>query len=189
MEDLMSNIIHAPAADEYAPYYAQYVERVPSGDIFAILSEQILVIQRTLGSLSEAESLYRYAPGAWSIKEVVGHLCDAERVFAYRAYAFAHKDPNPLPSFDQEDYVREAHYDQRPLADLIQEFSTLRRATVLSFQSVSSEISQRRGIASDATVSVRALLYIMAGHVYQHLESFHTDYLLEIAQSDRQHVH
>lgn len=182
----MPDQIQPPGADEYAPYYAAYVRRVPPGDVLAILAEQISEYQQALGGLSDDDGLYRYAPNEWSIKEVVGHLCDCERVFAYRACAFARNEQAPLPGFDQEDYVREAHYDRRTLADLLQELTTLRQATLLTFRSLTPEITERRGNASGATVSVRALLYILAGHAYHHLDSLQTEYLAQSAGKPQQ---
>lgn len=182
----MPELIQPPNADEYAPYYAQYIQRVPSGDILTILSEQNSEYQRALGSLSDDDGRYRYAPNEWSIKEVIGHLCDCERVFVYRACAFARNEQAALPGFNQEDYVREAHYDRRTLADLLQEFVTLRQATLLSFRALTPEVSERRGTASEATVSVRAVLYILAGHAYRHLDSLQNEYLAGLAQEPQQ---
>lgn len=182
----MPDLIQSPSPDEYAPYYAQYVRRVPQGDIFTILDEQILQFQQALGSLSDDDGLYRFGPDEWSIKEVVGHLCDCERVFTYRAFAFARSEVAALPGFDQEDYVREANYDRRTLADLLQELTTLRQATLLTFRTLTPEVSERRGTASGATVSVRALLYILAGHADLHLESLRTEYLAHLADAPQQ---
>lgn len=173
----MPELIQPPHTDEYASYYGTYIRRVPQGDIFAILGEQIAQYQQLLGALSDQDGMYRYAAGQWSIKEVIGHLCDCERVFVYRAAAFVRKEQAALPGFDQEDYVREAEYDRSALADLCQEFVVLRQATLLTFRTLTPEASLRQGTASGVNMSVRALLYTLAGHADLHFESLQTEYV------------
>ena len=168
--------IHPPNSDEYTPYYARYIQRVPEGDILTILGEQTSLLQRALDGLSDDNALYRFAPDAWSIKEVVGHLLDVERVFSYRACAIARNDPANLPNFEQDDYVREGRYDKRTLSDLLEEFAALRQANLLTFGHIDSDISTRRGIVVGGPFSVRALLYAMAGHVDWHLNDLQNDY-------------
>ncbi len=170
-------MIARPQADEYAPFYAGYVQRVPEGsDIFALLSGQPDDLRALLQTVSDAKANTRPAPGEWSIKEVVGHLCDSERVFAYRAMRIARNDTTPLPGFQQDDYVRATDFNGRSLPDLLDEFTSQRRANVQCFQPLSEAETIRRGRASNAGVSVRALLYIMAGHVMHHVESLKTAY-------------
>ena len=173
----MSATIAPPASDEYNPYYAGYVGRVPDGDILAILAAQPAVLDGLLRDLSDAEARSRFAPGEWTIKEVVGHLIDAERLFAHRALTIARADPAPLPGFDQDAYVAAADYDARPLADLLDELGHLRQANLLAFRHLPAGASERRGTASEWPVSVRALLHILAGHLTYHLEDLREKYL------------
>jgi len=170
-------MIARPQADEYAPFYAGYVQRVPdSSDIFALLSSQPDELRALLQSVSDSQANARPAPGEWSVKEVIGHLCDSERVFAYRAMRIARSDATPLPGFEQDDYVQATDFNRRTLSDLLDEFASQRRANVLCFQPLTDTETARRGTASNATVSVRALLYILAGHVMHHIESLKTTY-------------
>lgn len=166
-----------PEANEYAPYYGKYVVLVPQGDVVATLSRQLEETLAVLGGLSEAQGDSRYEPGKWSIKELVGHITDSERIFGQRAFRFARGDEQPLPGFEQDDYVRAAGFDNRQLKDLIEEFELVRRANLSLFRSLDESAWLRRGTASDAQVSVRALAYIMAGHVVHHLNILRTRYL------------
>ena len=169
--------IARPASGEYAPYYEKYIALVPEGDIVETLVQQLYSTLRLLRSIEEAQANKRYAPGKWSIKEVVGHLIDSERVFVYRAMRFARNDKTPLPGFEQDDYVRSANFDDRQLADLAQEFEYVRQSTVQLFKSLSEEAWSRRGAANDNEVSVRALAYIMAGHEAHHIGVLKSLYL------------
>jgi hypothetical protein len=173
----MPSSITRPAPDEYAPFYAGYVERVPEGDIFDLFAQQIDTVRSLLAGLSEDDANFRYAPEQWSIKEVVGHVCDAERIFAYRALRISRNDPAPLAGFDQDDYVRESDFSTRSLDSLLEEFELLRRANLIGFRNFSEAVSMRMGTASNNPVSVRALLYIMVGHVDTHLANLRDDYL------------
>jgi hypothetical protein len=173
----VSATIRRPAPDEYAPYAQVYVQRVPDGDILTILEDQIAAVHALLDQVPEAQAEYRTAPGEWSIKDVIGHLSDCERVFAYRALRFSRKDTTPLSGFEQDDYVREARFSARSLISLVREFEFLRRANLLAYQGLTESDSVLRGRASDRPVSVRGLLYIMAGHVFHHLDSLRSEYL------------
>ncbi len=123
-----------------------------------------------LEGIAEARGDYRYAPNKWSIKEMVGHLCDTERVFAYRALRIGRGDTTPLPSFDDQAYVAEVRAGDRTLADLAAEWGEVRRATIALFRNLPAEAWHRRGTASDQPISVRALAYVIAGHVRHHLQ-------------------
>ena len=172
------NQITPPNSDEYASYYAGYVERAERmGDVFAALSQQVDELQSALGTLSDEQGLFRDAPNEWSIKEVVGHLNDVERVFSYRLLRISRNDPAPLTGFEQNDYVREAGFDTHPLQDLLQEFESLRRANILAIRNMTEEAVLRQGTASGYTVSARALIYMMVGHVDHHMASLHEKYL------------
>ena len=133
-----------PNADEYASYYEKYVSLLPAGDIVATLRTQLDSTLALLGAIDETQAGGRYAPGKWSIKELIGHLIDSERVFAYRAMTFARNDQTPLPGFDQDPYVANGDFDSRTLADLADEFAHLRRCTALFFQSLSEAAWNRR---------------------------------------------
>lgn len=173
----MITTIDRPGETEYAPFYAGYVQSVPDGNVFEVLARQPDALRSRLAGLSAAQADFRPGPAEWSIKEVVGHLNDSERIFAYRALRISRGDPAPLAGFEQDDYIREANFGARTLPDLLEEFEFIRRANLLAFSGISQDASQRQGTASGYTVSVRALLYIMAGHVEHHLESLRRDYL------------
>jgi hypothetical protein len=167
-----------PTPDEYAEFYAGYIQRAEAkGDVLAALPNQIEEIKSALGHLSDEQALFRDAPEEWSIKEVMGHLNDGERVFSYRLLRVSRNDPTPLPGFEQNDYVREAGFDNHPLRDLIQEFEHLRRANILAIDNMREESTLRRGTASGFTVSARALIYILVGHVDHHMASLYEKYL------------
>jgi len=174
----MSNSLTTrPSTTEYAPYYERYISLVPEGDIIQTLGQQLEETLSLLGSISESQASHRYAPGKWSIKEVVGHIIDSERLFACRALRFARNDKAALAGFDQDEYVQNGGFDERKLADLAEEFSHVRRANMLLFASLGDEPLGRRGIANEVEVSVRALLYIIAGHERHHAEVLKTRYL------------
>lgn len=168
----------APTTEEYAEFYAGYVQRASArGDVLAALSKQIEEIRATLGDLSDEQTLFRDAPNEWSIKEVMGHINDVERVFSYRLLRVSRKDATPLPGFEQNDYVRESRFDDVSLEDLIQEFEFLRRANILAITNMKEEALTYRGTASGYLVSTRALIYMLVGHVEHHTASLHEKYL------------
>ena len=169
--------IARPDATEHAPYYAKYIDKVPEGDLLAILERQRQETLALLKGIPEAKAGHRYAPGKWSIKEVVGHVNDAERVFAYRAMRIARGDGTPLAGFEQEPYVATGKFDARPLADLAAEFDAIRRATQALLKSLDTEAVGRRGTASGNGVSARALAYIIAGHERHHMDLVKERYL------------
>jgi uncharacterized damage-inducible protein DinB len=166
-----------PETTEYAPYYEKYTSLVPAGDVVATLSNQIQDTLTFLRSLSEEQAASRYASDKWSIKEVVGHIIDGERIFAYRALRFARNDQTALPGFEQDDYVRAGNFNHRRMSDLADEFEQVRRANLCLLRSLDDEAWLRRGIASDNEVSVRALAYILAGHETHHLRVIRERYL------------
>ena len=170
-------LITRPASNEYAPYYEKYISLVPEGDILNTLARQLDSTLQLLFGIEESQADKRYEPGKWSIKELVGHLVDSERVFAYRALRFARNDQTSLPGFDQDEYVRNAIFGERQLADLAEEFEHVRRANLHFFGSLGEDAWIRRGIANDVEVSVRALAYIMAGHEAHHMQVLKTKYL------------
>ena len=166
-----------PASDEYAPYYERYIALLPEGDIIQVLEKQLRETTALLDTLSEEQALHRYAEGKWSIKEVVGHIIDTERVFAYRGLCFARGDNTPLPGFEQDDYVTHADFDIRPTASLAGEFSSLRMSNIFLFSTWSEAVQARRGTASGFSVTARAIPYILAGHERHHLNIIREKYL------------
>lgn len=166
-----------PQTTEYLAYYERYVSLVPEGDILNTLAEQLDSTLTLLRSLPEEKAGFRYAPDKWSIKELVGHVIDTERIFAYRALRFARNDQTKLSGFEQDDYIRNATFDDCKLSDLIDEFEHVRRGNLLMLRQLNEEAWARRGIASDAEVSVRALAFIMAGHELHHLKVLKDKYL------------
>ena len=166
-----------PAADEFAAYYGTYINKVPAGDVLATMAEQIATVLTLLRPLSEAKAGFAYAPGKWTIKQVVGHLIDTERVFSYRALSFARADASPLPSFDENAWIAPAKFDDRSLTSLVDEFVAVRRATIALLSGLPVEARTRRGIASGKEVSVRALAHILPGHVAHHLQVLKDRYL------------
>lgn len=157
-----------PDETEYVPEYGKYVSLVPGGDIVAVLGDQIGETLALLRSIPEERAGFRYEPDKWSIKELVGHLIDSERIFSYRALRFARDDKTALPGYEQDDYVRNGSFDDQKLEDLAAEFASVRQATVLLFKHLNDEAWARRGSANESEVSVRALVYIIAGHELHH---------------------
>jgi hypothetical protein len=160
--------IARPQAGEYAPYYDRYVSLVRGDDILNTLDQQRRDTMLLLSGRDEEDGDFRYAPDKWSAKEVLGHVCDTERVFAYRALRFARADATPVAGFEQDDYVRNGPFAQRPLADLVEDFIAVRRATLSLLRNLDEAAWPRRGVANKNEVSVRALAYIIAGHELHH---------------------
>jgi hypothetical protein len=158
-----------PDAGEHASFYARYVAAVPEGDIIATMRETGRTLVAALAAEPESRGGYRYADGKWTIREVTGHLIDAERIFAYRALRFARGDATPLAGFDENTYALAAGSDARTMADLVDELRIVREGTVRLFDSLPADAWPRRGVASDAEVSVRALAWIIVGHGLHHL--------------------
>ena len=159
-----------PEPGEYAPFYETYVSKVPSGDVIAQLESQRLQTAQFFAASTERDGNFRYAPDKWTIKEVVGHLSDSERVFSYRAMRIARGDQTPLASFEQNDYVKNGNFAEQSLADLVAEFGFVRASTLALFRSFNAEAWLRRGTASNNPVSVRGLAFIIAGHELHHRE-------------------
>ena len=157
-----------PEATEYAEFYAGYVSKVPGTDAVSVLESQRLQMVQLFAGRSERDGSFRYAPGKWTVKEVLGHVTDAERIFTYRALRIARGDQTPLPSFEQDDYVKNGGFAGRTLAGLAEEFALVRAASIALFRSFPEEAWSRRGIASQKEVTVRGLAFITAGHQIHH---------------------
>ncbi len=169
--------ISKPDETEYSPYYGEYVLLVPDGDILDEMSKQLEDALILLRSIPESQAGFRYAPDKWSIKEVVGHMIDTERIFSYRALRFSRHDKTPLPGYEQDDYIRNASFDDCALNDLAAEFESVRRSTLFLFKHLTREAWMRRGAANGNEVTVRALAYIIAGHELHHRENLLHKYL------------
>ena len=157
-----------PEKGDYAVYFEKYIALVPGGDFLEILKEQHEELIRRLTPLNEDQANFRYAPDKWSIKEIIGHISDAERVFAYRLLCIARGDQTPLPSFEQDDYIRTANFSARTLKDILHEFSVVREASVALIRSLDDAAWQRRGVASQKEITAQALVFIIAGHERHH---------------------
>ena len=169
--------ITMPERTEAADYYFTYIDKVGRGDICATLEAQLGETVGFLRGISDERSLHRYAPDKWSIRQVVGHVNDAERLFAFRAVWFARGFDSALPSFDQDVAVASAGSDERSWASLIDEFQTIRAASLSFFKTLPDDAWMRRGIASGNSFTVRALAYIVAGHVAHHVGIVRDRYL------------
>lgn len=166
-----------PTSAEYAPYYAPYISRVPDGDILDTLARQQTDTLRLITSLTAAQAEFRYAPGKWLAKEVIGHVIDTERIFAYRALRVGRNDKTPLPGFEENDYVAFGDFQNRAVADLAHDFDHLRTTTLDLFRQFTEEAWLRQGVANAFDISVRALAWITAGHELHHKEILRAKYL------------
>ncbi len=160
--------ISYPEPSEYAPYYQKYVAHVAGQNVLETLATQLDALE-PLRSLDESRALHRYAPGKWSVKEVIGHMTDAERIFTYRMLRVARGDETPLPGFDQDPYVEAGKFDRLPIGVLIDAFRAARMSTIALVGEIEDDAWSRRGTASGFPVSVRALAFIIAGHTAHHV--------------------
>lgn len=166
-----------PDPSEHAGYYARYIEQVPDGDILQTLRDQLPGTLTLLEDLPEEHETYRYADGKWSLREVVGHLVDTERMFAFRALAMARSDDVDLPGMDQDEWAERSNAGDRPLDDLTKEWVAVRRATVHLFASFADEVADRTGRASGYEFTVRSFPWIVAGHELWHRKLIAERYL------------
>ena len=167
---MLETRIAPPADDEYAPFYAGYVRRVIDADVRALLPAQAEELGRRFTAVPAERENYRCATGKWSVRQVLGHLIDAERVFGYRAMCIARGETQPLPGFAENEYVAQGPFEHVPLAALLPEFRALRESHIALFSNLATDDWDRRGTASGQPITTRALLYILAGHVHHHLE-------------------
>ena len=157
-----------PEPGEYAPYYDRYISLITGTDILGTLDGQRRQMMMLLSGREESDGDFRYAPDKWSAKEVLGHVCDTERVFAYRALRIARGDQTPMAGFEQDDYVKNGPFARAPLGELIEDYIAVRRATLTLLRNLDEAAWARRGVANKNEVSVRALAYIIAGHELHH---------------------
>jgi DinB family protein len=161
-----------PNDGEYVPYYGTYIRLVPDGDLITILERQIDAMVADLSTFTAEQAAWRPAPGEWNATEIVGHLADSERVFAYRALWFARDAPTPLPGMDQDAFMAAVDFSRRPLPDVVDEFAAVRRASLALLRSLDAAAWARGGVADGNPISVRALAYIIAGHALHHAKDF-----------------
>jgi len=167
-----------PLDTEYAPYYQGYIGHVTEQEILPVLRSQLDALDVLLGRVTPEHETYRYAEGKWSIREIVGHLIDAERVFGHRAFCIARGEKQNLPGFDQNDYMLTAPYDRIDLEDLLSELRLVRLSNIAMLRTLDGEAWVRMGTANDNQVSVRALAFIIAGHARHHMEVLRERYEL-----------
>jgi hypothetical protein len=157
-----------PQSDEYAPYYGKYIALVQGNDVMSALDQQRRDTMKLLCARDEPDGNFRYAPDKWSAKEVLGHVCDTERILAYRALRISRADATPIEGFEQDDYVRHSPFTHAPLAEIIEDYIAVRRATITLFRNLDEAAWSRRGVANKNEVTVRALAYTIAGHELHH---------------------
>ena len=166
-----------PAAGEHVPYYSTYIEKVPDTDVVGMMAAQIDEVKALYEGLPAGKADVAYAPGKWTLKELLGHLTDTERVMAYRALCFARNDTTPLPPFDENAWVPPAGFGQRSVESLLNEWIAVRRASLAFFSTLTSEATTRQGTASGHPMTVRALAFVIPGHVRHHLGVIRERYL------------
>lgn len=166
-----------PSPQDYAPFYHTYVSQVPEDEILTAFTNQTAATLQFFGRMPENKIDHAYATGKWTVKQVLQHLTDAERVFAYRALRFARKDYTPLNSFDENAYAEAARVDHRNYQDMLEEFQMIRNASEHLFRSLNEEELQRQGVASTAPVTVLSLGFIIIGHAIHHQRVISERYL------------
>ena len=172
-----------PEPDEYAAYYEKYVALVPGNDVVGSLETQRARTLQLLAGRSERDGNFRYAADKWTVKDVLGHIADSERIFGYRALRIARADQTPLPGFEQDDYVRTGGFNDRALPSLLDEFSSVRSATLALFRSLHEHAWLRRGVANKNEISVRALAFVIAGHELHHAKILEERYFPAIPRA------
>ncbi len=166
-----------PIKGDYAPYYETYIGRVEGEDIISILEEQYSSTSEFLFSITDDKAGFAYDKGKWTVREVIGHILDTERVFAYRAFCIARGEKQSLPGFEQDDYVKLSGSNDRTLASLIKEYRLMRENNLFLFKTFKDEVMNNRGTASGNPVTVLAILWIIAGHELHHINILKTKYL------------
>jgi len=167
-----------PLPTEYPAYFAQYIDLVKNDDIIKELKSQIVEVRQFMAEIPQEKENFIYAPGKWTIKEVLGHIIDTERIMAYRALRFARKDKTELHGFDQKAFVSNANFNERTLKDLAYEFAIVRESNLILFKHFNEDTLPEKGKSNGAEITVRALLFMIAGHVKSHLETIKTKYLV-----------
>lgn len=169
-----------PTVSEFASYYRGYVDLVPEEDVLAALGGQGALLRRFAAGLPPDRETFAYAPGKWTIRQMIGHLGDGERVFGLRAFCFARDNQTPLPGFDENAYVDRSRYNDTPLAELAEDFAQARVSNLRTFRGFGEDQWSMSGVANGKAISVRALAFIMAGHVRHHLRVLRERYGVEV---------
>lgn len=169
--------MNKPKLDDFPEYYKRYIQQVIDKDIFKYFEEQKFSTKKFFENIGEEKSNYRYADNKWSIKQILGHICDSERIFTTRALKFARNEKQSLPGFEENEYVRAANFDELPLQLLIDDFVIMRDSHISLFKTFNDEILYRKGIANNTEYTVGSILYIMAGHIDHHIEVIKERYL------------
>lgn len=170
-------MIGAPSTEEYADYYAKYVKQVPEGNVIELLEQQGKDVQALLASLTEEQGNYRYAPGKWSLKEVIGHLNDSERIMLNRLLRVARGDKTPQPGYGPDDLMQNDPFGSYTLADIAEDHAAARHSSLVLVKKLSPEAWLQTGVVSDQPASARSIAYIIAGHELHHLKLIHELYL------------
>ncbi|MDQ3282650.1 MAG: DinB family protein [Acidobacteriota bacterium] len=168
-----------PATTDHAAHFNRYIERVPEDDILSVIEQQSSETQKMLSSLDETRASFRYEAGKWSVKEVIGHLVDAERILGYRALAISRGETQSLPGWDEDEYVRNAHFDTWRIGDLAEAYAVARRTNIVFFRNLPDEAWDRRGVANGNPVTARALAFVLVGHERHHLAILRERYRVE----------
>ena len=176
----MSRPIERPQPSEYAPYYAAYIDLIKDGDILKILADQMEETLTLVRAVPPDLENHSYGTGKWSVREVIGHLIDTERVFGYRAFTFARGDAGPLPGMDQDRYADVSNAGSRSLENLADELQAVRASTLAFFRGLPDEAWERSGIASDYSFTVRSIPYLIAGHELHHHTGLVENYLVDL---------
>lgn len=173
-----------PEADEYGEFYQGYIDLVTEPNVLQMLIKQGQELYALTQKLTPEEAAHRYEKGKWSVKEVIGHLVDTERIMAYRALCISRGETTSLPGYDHDAYVENAHFNERSLQSISTEYDALRNSNISLFNSFTEEQALRKGTANGVTVSVRALAHIIAGHERYHLNSLEEKYGIDISRDD-----
>jgi hypothetical protein len=168
-----------PQSSEHPPYYDHYINLVEGDDIIKALTNQVIGIPAMISQIPEDKEDYAYAPGKWTLKEVLGHVIDTERILGYRALRFARKDKTVLPGYDENNFVANANFNKRTLYDLAHEFAIVRNSNIVLFKHFDPKALDEMGNANGKEVSVRAILFMIAGHTTHHMNVIRTKYLME----------
>ena len=168
-----------PQVNEHPAYYTHYIGLVKGDNILKQLEDQVIDIQAIISEIPEEKESYAYAPGKWTIKELLGHIIDTERIMAYRALRFARKDKTALPGFDENEYVVNSDYNKRTLYDIAHEFAIVRESNLALFKHFNEEALDQRGTANNNEATVRAILFMIVGHANHHLDVLKTKYLVD----------
>jgi hypothetical protein len=169
-------MIDRPGEGEHNPYYSKYINLITEKDVLEVLGKQPAEIQQLCVSVSANRETYAYAPGKWTVRQVIGHMTDAERVFGYRAFRISRGDGTPLSGFDENVFVERSPYDGVPAKDLAEEFALVRAGNLAFFRQLDASCWPLKGTANNSPISVRALAYIMAGHVRHHQKGLRENY-------------